>query len=456
MLCPYCNSELPDDMVFCTDCGKQIDTLDTSFHELGYEVFEVSPYDTEFYNTHPYDASYFDSPPYDAPHYDTPPYDEQPRNTPHYDTPPFETSFDPAATIPQPVIYIQQPKQRSKIPIVIAIVIASILVLGGGGFGGFALVRHISYNKAFEDYRTASIFFENADSISSFRAAEEVYQRASSEFARLGDYQEAKIYSTICSNRVALCQKNTNYIEAMELFNEGKYEEAKEVFRSLSGFNGSWEMVDQCNYYMQLIEAIKLYEQGDYAAALVIFESLNYQGFDKAAENFQIAIYAIANELYQDGNYYEAYKLFKSLKRYQDASRRANACTISFPDSGVYSFNNDFNSSSSDLVIDGSKSPKVYYLKIYDDSTLVACIFVEPRSVVRFNLKPGDYIVKQSTGPVWFGDEIMFGDEGTYYLLESDDGNNALTIEDGYTCTLFLNASGDGNLTAHEINRKEF
>lgn len=71
-------------------------------------------------------------------------------------------------------------------------------------------------------------------------------------------------------------------------------------------------------------EAIKLYEDACYEEALVMFESLNDYG--DSQEMYYKCKYAIADELFDKGEFDEATSKFEEILDYSDASDRASDC----------------------------------------------------------------------------------------------------------------------------------
>lgn len=69
-----------------------------------------------------------------------------------------------------------------------------------------------------------------------------------------------------------------DYNSAMELYNSGNYDEAKEMFTSLEDFKNSEEMIKNCDYDT----AMQLYYDGDYPQAAWAFRDLN--GFKDSSE----------------------------------------------------------------------------------------------------------------------------------------------------------------------------
>ncbi|MDR2956747.1 MAG: zinc ribbon domain-containing protein [Coriobacteriales bacterium] len=412
MYCPNCGKEINDPGSYCPECGVAIaSTIQTA-------------------------------PPAPDPHYSAP-----------TSSVPAPDQYYPAPA-PAP---IQPPKKTSLLPIIIAISVVVLLMLGvAGGFGVYALLRSNAYDSAVEAFTTAEYYYNQAFYINDYRLTIENYESAYQEFTDLGDYKDSVYYAGRCQDRITLCEKNIDYLTATDLYYAGSYKEAKALFQSLSGFSDSQFMIELCDLHILFNEGVGLYEQGDYSSALEVFELLSDQGFELADEYCLITNYAIADQLYKQGSLYEAYLLFRSLGSFDDANDRAEGCTISFPNTGEIYHNSDFVSSAVSLVIDGSNMPFVRYIKIYSGSTLVSRIFLNPWSSVTVYLPSDTYTIRAASGTLWFGEEIMFGDEGDYSTMVFEDGGTTTFFRNNYIYTLTLYATEDSNIKSQDIDREHF
>lgn len=108
-------------------------------------------------------------------------------------------------------------------------------------------------------------------------------------------------------------------LQAKQLYDEGEYAKARESFVIMSGYTGSNEYVNACDY----ATAAALEEQGDTAAAASLFASLN--GYkDSAARSSKLdagAAYDYAVACYRRGAYRDAITALEPLERdaYSDA-----------------------------------------------------------------------------------------------------------------------------------------
>ena len=63
----------------------------------------------------------------------------------------------------------------------------------------------------------------------------------------------------------------------------------------------------------------------------------------------------------------------------------------------------------------------------------------------------GTYRFNEADGSLWFGEDIMFGEDGTYTRMTFGEGIEYAELRGGYTTTLTLNASsGSGESVGSE------
>ena len=176
------------------------------------------------------------------------------------------------------------------------------------------------------DYDTAYACFvdirgyEDSDTM----AKEALYQKAE-KLMNKGDYSSAKaLYEQVkgykkSAARIAECNKELSYAEAMELFNSGKYEESGKVFEVLN-YHDSIEYAQKAFYLYskQLIEQGKLHE-----AYTVLTEKVNKGGktsYEDSADLANVAEYQYATACMSAENYETAYASFGNIKGYEDSS----------------------------------------------------------------------------------------------------------------------------------------
>ena len=107
-----------------------------------------------------------------------------------------------------------------------------------------------------------------------------------------------------------------NYSKAEKLLEDGKYEEAVNVFESLGEYGNSSERILDC-YYQQAVELIN---NGEYEKVAELLDDVSdYQDVD---ELFLECYYELAEAYLDDGLYVEAARLFGQAGDYSDAPQR--------------------------------------------------------------------------------------------------------------------------------------
>ena len=171
-----------------------------------------------------------------------------------------------------------------------------------------AIVLFLLITRVFMPLSEANSYYKKAMELKEQGQYEEAI--AELKFIPWGDFRDVdkqikEIENTINQNK---------YDEAMRLKNNGNYSEAKSIFSSLGLFEDSVEQVSECTYAInekQYNDALKLYhEDGDYAGAYRIFSDLGdySDSAEKALEiasNYPNDIYPIAQkgDIVVFGNY---------------------------------------------------------------------------------------------------------------------------------------------------------
>lgn len=107
---------------------------------------------------------------------------------------------------------------------------------------------------------------------------------------------------------------NSDYNKAMDLYEDGKYEEAIVLFLELGDYEDSAEKVIACNYGI----ALNFYNSGDYATAMNLFTTLG--DYEDSAEKVLDCQYHIAVNAYECEDYATALNLFTALGDYSDSA----------------------------------------------------------------------------------------------------------------------------------------
>lgn len=109
-------------------------------------------------------------------------------------------------------------------------------------------------------------------------------------------------------------QNDRNYNNAIELFEAGSYEEAKESFDNLGNYKNSFSYLSECFRYTKYNEGQKLLNDNKYVEAANIFRAL--EDFKDSKDKVNEALYNQGVELYNDEKYEEAFKFFQDSNGY--------------------------------------------------------------------------------------------------------------------------------------------
>ena len=125
-----------------------------------------------------------------------------------------------------------------------------------------------------------------------------------------------------------ILKPNNQYKAALELYNEGKYEEAIEAFESLDGYKDSEEQIKACKYQ----KAQELYLSGNYEEAIELLKSIReYRDAGSLADTYeQERIEHYYNEglsLLKQGDFANAAAAFEGLN-YKDSEKYRRYCII--------------------------------------------------------------------------------------------------------------------------------
>lgn len=299
-----------------------------------------------------------------------------------------------------------QPKKKSKLPLVIGLVLLAVLLIVGG-IVGFNVYQE---NQRKTAYAAAQAAMDDAD-----------WAGALAAFEELGDYEDS---ATLAS----LCQQNIDYEAAYALYDKGEYEKARKAFKALAGFKDSDELAYSCQQNLDFRAAQQLFEDGDIKGARSGFISLSDDGFSQADSWIDKCDYALAEELLTNGENYAAWQAFNALGSYEDATERAEACQLPFPMTGIIWDDAAYTGGHCGIEFDCTNSTYARAFEIYNGDTCVALVFVNPGDKQIIEVVPGDYSVVVHTGDLWWGGELLFGDEGYSRTLTYDDGTDWFSV----------------------------
>lgn len=287
MYCTHCGKQLADGSKFCIFCGNPQNPAPQSVPEpqplpVEQPVFEEQPVPVE-----------------------QPVFEEQPSpvGQPEFFT---EQTPEPAYMPPEANLYAdpQPPKaaktrKKPKTGPIIAIVLAAVLLIGGGL--GFYFYSRQVYTKNLEAYDQAVILLKKQD-----------YDGALEAFRELGDFQDAR------QQAQDLEELQEDYDNALELLEKGSFDEARKAFQKLDDYRDSENYV---NFEITYQEALS-YTKGDvpdYLQAANLFDSLDT--YSDAADQASSCRLTLAMALLNEGNYDAA-------MAYAEALNAADAATL--------------------------------------------------------------------------------------------------------------------------------
>ena len=142
---------------------------------------------------------------------------------------------------------------------------------------------------------------------------EDKYEDAKEIFEQLGELQDSK-------NKLAECNINIQYQSAVDLMNEKKYSEATDTFKEIRGFKDSTEKYNECMYEYATV----LMDEKKYSEAADIFKEI--RGFKDSVEKYIKCTYEYANVLMEEKKYGDAADLFEKISDYKDSKTKQKEC----------------------------------------------------------------------------------------------------------------------------------
>jgi hypothetical protein len=150
--------------------------------------------------------------------------------------------------------------------------------------------------------------------------------------------------------------------------------------------------------------------------------------------------------LFDEGKYYSAKKAFEH-SRYDDWEQRAEACVQPAPETGEIWHDENMYSKNMCLIftVADEEDDVCQYIAVYTrDRELVESLFIRGTDSVETWIPPGEYYVRNAKGTVWYGEQELFGDEGTYekMIFDAVEDDRYLTVlEPDYQYEITINAS---------------
>lgn len=135
-------------------------------------------------------------------------------------------------------------------------IIASAIIVLGLIVALFVTKVLVPNNK----YKTAREYYEEGN-----------YEEALTVYKTLNGFKDSKEQVERCEAAIA----DQKYSNAEELYNEGKYEEALEILESVNGYRDISTLLTLCAEGKTYNDAIAFMEKGDYAKAISCFEKIS-------------------------------------------------------------------------------------------------------------------------------------------------------------------------------------
>lgn len=111
-----------------------------------------------------------------------------------------------------------------------------------------------------------------------------------------------------------------DYIKAMDLYEEGAYEEAVVIFTELVDYADSQAMAQLCRQKIDYVEAEALLAAGEYEDALALYTGLAL--YEDSPIKAVACQYALGQTCMDSGDYYGAYTWFDGIGSYEDAAEK--------------------------------------------------------------------------------------------------------------------------------------
>ncbi len=269
-------------------------------------------------------------------------------------------------------------------------------------------------------------------------------------FNALGSYEDSMELKTECQNQL-------DYAAAIAAFEAKDYGTALPAFKLLGTYQDAQEHVKECENAIAYEEAAALKQAGDYTQAAAQFLALADASYLDSLEMGKECLYKDAEAAYEQGAFYQAYKKFSDseLAEYSDSAARAAACVQEHPKTGILFQHEDYKKSQCTIKFEPSKDGNVTLIKIYTpENLLIGVLFIREGATAQIKVPAGKYIVKTAYGKQWFGEEDMFGDDGTYRTL-LEYGEAVQQFDKNFIYTFTLRTTG-GNLGGQSENPNSF
>ncbi|MBQ6451416.1 MAG: zinc ribbon domain-containing protein [Solobacterium sp.] len=390
------------------------------------------------------------------------------------DTPKADTS-EQKPTVESPT----KTKKKSLLPIILALLAVVCII----GFVIFSNMKK-KYDQASEayaqgDYSTAAELYS---SLGGYKDAKTMHENAllwidaqglrdsagkdPDQWTRAAEAFDL-IDEESAADEAELCRNKSTYYTAYNIMADDPADaavinKAMDLFKQCGGILDADEQIENCEHAISYSEAMELFSNGNWAEAYEIFSDLSQYDYkdadDLETESYTRSIYEQAEAALAEGHNYEAYKLFDKIDDMfyddlPDLREKRDACILAAPASGVVYRNSAYSNNAVQLTINNS-GYKNSYVKLYMGDNLVMTVFIREDATATFWLPAGTYRMNKAYGDDWFGTDDMFGDEGRYWKC-SFGGSETFTLEAGYGYEISSGGQGT-SISNSEADRDSF
>ena len=126
-----------------------------------------------------------------------------------------------------------------------------------------------------------------------------------------------------------------------------------------------------------------------------------------------------------------------------------DAAAQEFPQSGRISGS----TKGTKVIVKGPKDQEGRYIQLRDDETDEVAVtgFIRPGKSLTVRVPKGHYYIMVASGPVWYGEEALFGDAGSYSRTEAFE-----VLGSKYYHTITLGGVVDGNMSSYSADSSDF
>lgn len=215
--------------------------------------------------------------------------------------------------------------KKHKKPIFILI---GLIVIALAGVGGFYKIKQHKKSKV---YLQAEQFFQQKD-----------YSAAKDLFNQLGSYKDSAEW-------IKKCDSQPELDSAASLMEQGKYEQAREIYKKYN----LQDNYNECTYQL----AISYADSKEYEKSIKEFEQIS--SYKDVKSKIQDCAYKYGRSLFKDGKYSDAKTCFEIIGDYKKAKKYLDKCNLA----NKYSSFDITNS----IYIDNIKSDNSNILKVYEE-----------------------------------------------------------------------------------------